>query len=702
MAPPAAATQSAGRRGFCRKRRFSGLGEGFRPGDLIGTTLALSCRRVSHENPSGGSLLLRERFSHSPIGDAAASKPDCGPEDLFSRLVGALPEIAWILDAEGRLLAMNPRSEAELGYRAAELKGMEPAGNPALTAAAVERLAEELSRIRGGGGGVFEGTLRLRRADGEETDCRMTGFALDPGEAGPAAVLLVLRPGAGGKTPGEEPAVRALLDAIETSAFLIDRRGVVLEANRHALESLRRARPEVLGKPLVSFLPPELGAARREKGLEVLARGEPLQFEDAWDGRVFWNTIRPVRNTAGDIVQLAVISRDVTAERQAEAERRRLSLQLQQAQKMEAIGTLAGGIAHDFNNLLMAIQGNVSLALFDLDPSHPQHAVLGNIERLVQSGADLTSKILGYARKGRYQVRPLPLNVLVEETAATFGRMRKEIQVVCRLAPGLPPVNADRAQIQQVLLNLFVNAGDAMAGGGTLTLRTALVTSAEIPFQGYAIRPGTYVEITVADTGVGMTPEVRKRIFEPFFTTKKLGRGTGLGLASAYGIVKSHGGYIDVVSAPGQGATFYVYLPAAAGLAAEPERHKRPPAAGRGTILLVDDEPEVLEVTACMLERLGYEVLRAGSGREAIAIYEGRRADIRLVVLDMIMPEMGGGEVFDALKRIDPAARILLATGYSLQGQAREILDRGCVGFLQKPFDLEELARKLEDTLPRG
>ncbi len=616
--------------------------------------------------------------------------------------MGALPEIAWILDAEGRLLAMNPRSEAELGYRAAELQGMEPAGNPALTAAAAERLAEELSRIRGGGGGVFEGTLRLRRADGEQTDCRMTGFALDPGEGGPGAVLLVLRPGAGGETPGKEPAVRALLDAIETSAFLIDRRGVVLEANRHALESLRRARPEVLGKPLLSFLPPELGAARREKGIEVLARGEPLQFEDTWDGRVFWNTIRPVRNTAGDIVQLAVISRDVTAERQAEAERRRLSLQLQQAQKMEAIGTLAGGIAHDFNNLLMAIQGNVSLALFDLDPSHPQHAVLGNIERLVQSGADLTSKILGYARKGRYQVRPLPLNELVEETAATFGRMRKEIQVVCRLAPGLPPVNADRAQIQQVLLNLFVNAGDAMAGGGTLTLRTALVTSAEIPFQGYAIRPGTYVEITVADTGVGMTPEVRKRIFEPFFTTKKLGRGTGLGLASAYGIVKSHGGYIDVVSAPGRGSTFYVYLPAAAGQAAEPEPHKRPPAAGRGTILLVDDEPEVLEVTACILERLGYEVLRAGSGREAIAIYEGRRADIRLVVLDMIMPEMGGGEVFDALKRIDPAARILLATGYSLQGQAREILDRGCVGFLQKPFDLEELARKLEDTLPRG
>jgi len=645
---------------------------------------------------------VQERCPPSSIRELAFPKPACGQADFFSRLVCALPAIAWLLDGEGRLLAMNPLGEAELGYRAADLRGFKPAGNPALTAGAAARLAAELSRIRGGGGGQFEGTLRLRRADGEETERRMTGFALDAGQAGPAAVLLLLPPLAGGETAGEAAAARALLDAIETAAFLIDRRGLVVQANRHALSSLGRTRPEVLGKPLISFLPPELGAARREKGLEVLARGEPLRFEDSWEGRTFLTSIQPVRDAAGEIAQLAVISRDVTEERQAEAERRRLSLQLQQAQKMEAIGTLAGGIAHDFNNLLMAIQGNVSLALFDLDPSHPQHALLTHIERLVQSGADLTSKILGYARKGRYQVRPLPLNELVQETAAAFGRMRKEIQVVCELASGLPPVNADRAQLQQVLLNLFVNAGDAMAGGGTLTLRTALVEAEEIPFQGYAIRPGTYVVLSVADTGTGMTPEVRKRIFEPFFTTKKMGRGTGLGLASAYGIVKSHGGYIDVVSAPGRGATFYVYLPAAAAAqAAEPERRKRPPAGGRGTILLVDDEPEVLEVTACMLERLGYEVLRAGSGREAVAIFRERRADIRLVVLDMIMPEMGGGEVCDALKRIDPEARVLLATGYSLQGQAREILDRGCVGFIQKPFDLEELARKLEVALPR-
>lgn len=644
---------------------------------------------------------MQERFLPSSIRDLATRQPACGQTDCFSRLACALSDIVWVLDGKGRLLAMNPRGEAELGYRAADLRGIDPAGNPALTAAAADRLAAELSRIRAGGEGHFEGILRLRRADGEETDHRMAGFALDAGEAGSAAVLLVLRPLADEEPAGEAAAARALLDAIETAAFLIDRHGLVVEANRHGLSCLERTRPEVLGKPLASFLPPELGAARREKGLEVLACGEPLRFEDSWEGRTFLTTIRPVRDAAGEIAQLAVISRDVTEERQAEAEHRRLSLQLQQAQKMEAIGTLAGGIAHDFNNLLMAIQGNVSLALFDLDPSHPQHAVLTHIERLVQSGADLTSKILGYARKGRYQVRPLPLNELVQETAAAFGQMRKEIRVVCELAAGLPPVNADRAQLQQVLLNLFVNAGDAMAGGGTLTLRTALVEAEEIPFQGYSIRPGTYVALSVADTGTGMTAEVRKRIFEPFFTTKKMGRGTGLGLASTYGIVKSHGGYIDVVSAPGRGATFFVYLPAAAAQATEPEKRMRPAAAGRGTILLVDDEPEVLEVTACMLERLGYEVLRAGSGREAIAIFQERRASIRLVVLDMIMPEMGGGEVFDALKRIDPGARILLATGYSLQGQAREILDRGCVGFIQKPFDLEELARKLEGTLPR-
>ncbi len=645
---------------------------------------------------------LQERFSPSSSRDPASLQPDGAGEDLFSRLFLALPEIVWLLDLEGRLLAANRQSEAQLGCRTAALRGVGLADNPALTAAAAERLAAELARIRNGGGeGRFALQLALRRPDGEESLYTLKGFVLNLEEERPPVVGVVLQPLARQEPAAEQESatIRSLLDAIEAAAFLIDRGGRVLEANRFALARMQRPREEVIGKPLISFLPPELGEARRAKGLEVLASGRPLRFEDVWEGKIFATAVQPVRDAAGEIVRLAIVSREVTEERQVEAERRRLSLQLQQAQKMEAIGTLAGGIAHDFNNLLMAIQGNISLALFDLDPSHPQYALLANVERLVQSGAELTSKILGYARKGRYQARAVHLNELLRETAETFGRMRREIQILYELSSELPPVIADRAQIQQVLLNLFVNAGDAMADKGTLTLGTRRVAAEEIPFRAYTVKPGVYVELTVRDTGLGMTPEVRKRIFEPFFTTKKIGRGTGLGLASAYGIVKSHGGYIDVVSAPGEGATFYVYLPAAAAAAAASDREKRPWAPGRGTLLLVDDEPEVLEVTACMLERIGYEVLRARSGRQAIEIFREQGARIRLVLLDMIMPEMSGAEVFEALKRIDPGVRVLLATGYSLQGEAREILNRGGAGFIQKPFDLEELSRRLASAL---
>ncbi len=646
---------------------------------------------------------LQERFSPSTFRDPATLPLDGAEGDLFHRLFLALPEIVWLLDLEGRMLAANSQSEAQLGYPTAALRGVGLAENPALTPAAAKSLAAELFRIRSGEGtGHLALNLALRRPDGEESLYTLRGSALDIGEGRLPVVGAVLQP-----LSRQDPAVekqsatiRSLLDAIEAAAFLIDRRGLVLEANRSALARMQRTREEVIGKPLTSFLPPDLGEARRAKGLEVLANGRSLRFEDTWEGKIFSTAIQPVHDAAGEIVQLAVISREVTEERQSEAERRRLSLQLQQAQKMEAIGTLAGGIAHDFNNLLMAIQGNISLALFDLDPSHPQYALLANIERLVQSGAELTSKILGYARKGRYQARAVHLNELVRETAETFGRMRKEIRILYEFASDLPPVIADRGQIQQVLLNLFVNAGDAMAEKGTLTLGTRRVAAEEIPFQAYAVKPGIYVELSVRDTGMGMTPEVRKRIFEPFFTTKKVGRGTGLGLASAYGIVKSHGGYIDAVSAPGEGATFYVYLPAAAAAAAASDRGKRPWAPGRGTLLLVDDEPEVLEVTACMLERIGYEVLRAKSGRQAIEIFREQGARIRLVLLDMIMPEMSGAEVFGELKRIDPGVRVLLATGHRLQGEAREILNRGGAGFIQKPFDLEELSRRLAAMLP--
>ena len=377
------------------------------------------------------------------------------------------------------------------------------------------------------------------------------------------------------------------------------------------------------------------------------------------------------------------------------SERKRMEAQFLQAQKMEAIGTLAGGIAHDFNNLLMVIQGNASLMLLNVDPLHPHHEMLLSIVRQVQSGSKLTNQLLGYARKGRYEVKLLHVNELVEETSQAFGRTRKEIIIHRELSNDLFPIEGDLGQIEQVLMNLFVNAADAMVQGGDIFLETINIPYGDIRGKLYNPKPGDYVLLTVRDTGVGMDQKTLDRIFEPFFTTKELGRGTGLGLASVYGIVKGHGGYIDVESEEGQGTTFKIYLPASNGEIQKTIEVPDHIIKGTGTILLVDDEEMVLEVGERFLKVMGYQVLTAREGREAIEVYQKHRETIDLVLLDIIMPNMKGGEVFDRLKEISPDIKVLLSSGYSIDGEASQILERGCSGFIQKPFDMKQLSQSI-------
>jgi two-component system, cell cycle sensor histidine kinase and response regulator CckA len=257
----------------------------------------------------------------------------------------------------------------------------------------------------------------------------------------------------------------------------------------------------------------------------------------------------------------------------------------------------------------------------------------------------------------------------------------------------------DRGQMEQVFMNLFVNAWQAMPGGGEIYLETENVLLEDARAVSCAVRPGKYVKISVTDSGTGMDEKTRERIFDPFFTTKGMGRGTGLGLATVYGIIKGHGGAIHVYSEPGHGTTFSIYLPASKREVIREKGEAGTVARGTETILLVDDEKMVLEVSREMLESLGYRVYAAGSGQEALAVYMEKRKEIALVLLDMIMPGISGGETFDRLRAIDPAIRVLLSSGYSINGEARHILDRGCNGFLQKPFHLEQLSRKVRETL---
>ena len=387
--------------------------------------------------------------------------------------------------------------------------------------------------------------------------------------------------------------------------------------------------------------------------------------------------------------------------KQAEEEKKKLEAQLQYAQRMEALGTLAGGIAHNFNNLLAGIMGNISLTLFDSDPTQPHFEHLKRIEKLVKSGSQLTSQLLGYARGGRYDVRPLDLNQLVKETSNTFGATKKEIRIHRELAEDLLGIKADQGQIEQVLLNVFVNAADAMSGGGDLFVETMNVTDKDMSGRPYKPEPGAYVLLTVRDTGMGMDEKTLERIFEPFFTTKGLGTGTGLGLASVYGIIKAHQGYIDVESEKGQGTTFEIYLPASESKGGQACKSAEHAAKGSETILLVDDEVMVLGVGVEVLRELGYTVLEAQGGGQAVELYNEKRDAIDLVILDMIMPDMGGGETYDMMREINPEVKVLLSSGYSIDGEATEILERGCDGFIQKPFSVEELSMKIREVLDR-
>ena len=400
---------------------------------------------------------------------------------------------------------------------------------------------------------------------------------------------------------------------------------------------------------------------------------------------------RPTKLENGDQF---VIYEDVT-------EQNRLEAQLQQAQKMEAIGTLAGGIAHDFNNLMMAILGNASLMLLTTDSTHPNYNRLKTIENQTKSGTKLTEQLLGYARKGKYYVKAININRLLKDALDTFSRTRKEIRLHFELAEDLFSIEADEGQIEQVLLNLYVNAADAMSRGGDLFLKTKNITHREIPNKLFKPLPGKYVLMQFVDTGVGINKETQKRIFEPFFTTKEMGRGTGLGLASVYGIIKGHGGYIDVESEDHQGTTFNIYLPASDKKVEKKAETPTQIMAGGETILLVDDEEIVLMVNMEMLKSFGYSVLKAQGGDEAIKIFRENKNIIDLVVLDMIMPGMNGGEVYDIIKEINPDVKVLLSSGYSIDGQAKKILERGCDGFIQKPFNLKDLSLKIRKLLDR-
>ncbi len=476
-------------------------------------------------------------------------------------------------------------------------------------------------------------------------------------------------------------------------AIFIGREGFVTYANPRALELLEYSPEELAEKPITSFLIGETEQGKKQKA----------EIKTAYDIKKFQLINKRKQKLSLEVHTVDIIwesqgaslyfARDVTGREQMEA-------QLYQAQRMEAVGTLAGGLAHDFNNLLMGIGGNISLMLMQTPDRHPYYDRLKNIEHYVASGAEITAQLLGFARGGKYEVKPIDINKLIGKSASMFGNTKKEISIHENFGKNIWSVEADHGQIEQVLLNLFVNAWQALPGGGNIYLLTANKEMDENMAAIHGIKPGRYVKISVTDDGMGMDQETKRRIFDPFFTTRERSRGMGLGLPSAYGIVKNHGGVITVYSIKGQGATFNVYLPASAReTAMEDKASEVYPQPGKETILFIDDEAMIIDVGKDMLESMGYKVFTAGSGKKALEIYAENNSVIDLVVLDLIMPGLGGEATFEKLREINPAVKVLLSSGYSINGLATKLLNLGCRGFIQKPYSIKEFSAKIRETL---
>ena len=625
-------------------------------------------------------------------------------EEWLSTTLKSVGDAVIATDAKGCVRFMNPVAQSLTGWKQEDAEGraLQDIFN-IVNEETRERLRDPVAKVIREGlvVGLANHTVLIAR-DGTERPIDDSGAPIKDARGNILGVVLVFRD-VSERREAEEALVRAketwenTFDAIADCITILDENHRIIRANQAVADAFNTTKESLVGQTCYEIL---YGRTEPMSSCPLLVtkktmRPHTIEVTDTDLGRTFICSTSPMLETDGKLVGYTHTRKDIT-------ESKRLEARLQYVQKMEAIGTLAGGIAHNVNNLLMGIRGNASLMSFEADDPDIVRERLKKIDELVQSGSELTSQLLGYAREGRYEVKPISLNQLVTDTSTTFGMTKMQVKIHRELAEDLSAVEADHGQIEQVLWNLFINASDAMGGGGELYLKTTNITHEQMRGKPYKPNPGNYVLLTVTDTGTGIDEKIIERIFDPFFTTKGISQGTGLGLASAYGIIKAHRGYIDVESKLGHGSTFSIYLPASERRLQEVLKTASEVIKGTGTVLLVDDEEFVLEVGKELLEAIGYRVLLAREGQEAIDTYDRNQDDIDIVVLDMIMPGVGGGNVYDRMKEINPDVKVLLASGYSIDGEASEILERGCNAFIQKPFTMKDLSRNISEILGKN
>jgi len=685
-----------------RKGAYDYLKKPFEPEEFLRTVEnALNKKMLEKENK-----LIYEKLTQA--------------EKRYRYLVDNSPDIIYTLDTAGKFSFINNAMEQLLGFHEHELLGQHYSA--AVYEEDIDRARYHFNERRTGNRATVNTHLRLKvrhNGNGDHkngknylpVELKAMGIYQHPANTAQyflgthgVARDMSFRMEAEEALRQSETKYRELVQNANSIILRRDPLGYITFFNEYAQKFFGYTEEEIIGKNEIGTIVPNKDSKGQDLTAMISDIGKhPEQYTTHENENMCRNgervcvawTNKAIRDEQGNIVEILCIGNDIT-------ERKRLEEELQQAQKMEAIGTLAGGIAHDFNNLLMGIQGYASLTLMDLEPSHPHYERLKGIERLVQSGADLTKQLLGFAKGGKYQVRTTNVNTLIQKSSDMFGRTKKEITVHAKYKDDIWPVEVDQGQIQQVMINLYVNAWQAMPGGGDLYIETDHAVLTELDLKAYQLDPGNYVKIAVTDTGCGMDESTQQRIFDPFFTTKEMGRGTGLGLATVYGIIKNHEGFITVYSVKGEGSTFTIYLPASKKTMANDKVPAEEILRGRETVLLVDDEEIILDIGQEMLSSLGYRVFGATSGKKAIEMYRNNREAIDIVILDMIMPDTGGSDTYGELKKIDPGIKVLLSSGYSINGQATKIMNRGCNGFIQKPFTIRNLSKKLREILDNG
>ncbi|WP_306590328.1 CHASE domain-containing protein [Geothrix sp. 21YS21S-4] len=495
---------------------------------------------------------------------------------------------------------------------------------------------------------------------------------------------------------------RHLVEVMGDGMWVLDSHGMTTFANRRMAEMLGYRPAEMIGRTLADFMFPEDAASASQRDLTQRREGIGAQHDFRFrrkDGSELWSIVtgNPVLDDDGRVVSVLGMVTDITERRRAE------QAQLQ-SQKLESLGVLAGGIAHDFNNLLTAILGNVSLAQMTLPAAAPAQQYLSNLEKTVHRATGLTRQMLAYSGKGRFEVGPLDLNEAVTEMSHLLGvSISKKVSLRFQLQEGLPAFMAEPSQIQQVVMNLVTNASEAIGDAeGVVSIRTELfIYSGEDlirDFPGQNVAPGAFLALEVSDTGHGMSPEVQARIFEPFFTTKFTGRG--LGLSAMQGIVRGHKGGIRVYSEIGKGTTFKLIFPAGTrALPHLPEEAEPEAWRGSGTVLVVDDEEGVRTVAEALLHSMGFDVVTARDGQEALTLFRSAAPPFCAVLMDLTMPHMNGVETYRELRRIDPACRVVLTSGYNEQEAVQSFLGKGLVAFVQKPFQRTDLIQAMRKAL---